>query len=200
MTVERAVIDKQTSVLRKIWFFRKLDMSVLTKKLTDALSEKLETSSTSDCSTQLDDYCETLTKVLDELAPLKSCKLKKRMSCKWYTDEIHLTYATATEKKMSPSGGSLGWKCTEWSTTITEMKAIKPFEKQSADHKLKYGVPQGSVLVPFLFTVYSAATEAILKKHGIKYQVCWRYTNLPFLQTTCTGWSSMCYLPTTSML
>ena len=26
----------------------------------------------------------------DELAPLKSCKPKKRMSCKWYTDEIHL--------------------------------------------------------------------------------------------------------------
>ena len=65
-------------------------MSVLTKKLTDALSDKLETPSTSDCTTQLDDYCETLTKVLDELAPLKSCKPKKRMSCKWYTDEIHL--------------------------------------------------------------------------------------------------------------
>ena len=30
------VIDKQTSVLRKIRPFRKLDMSVLTKKLTDA--------------------------------------------------------------------------------------------------------------------------------------------------------------------
>ena len=84
------VIDKQTSVLRKIRPFRKLDMSVLTKKLTDALLENLETPSTSDCSTQLDEYCETLTKVLDELAPLKSCKPKKRMSCKWYTDEIHL--------------------------------------------------------------------------------------------------------------
>ena len=84
------VIDKQTSVLRKIRPFRKLDMSVLTKKLTYALSDKLETPSTSDCTTQLDDNCETLTKVLDELAPLKSCKPKKRMSCKWYTDEIHL--------------------------------------------------------------------------------------------------------------
>ena len=75
------VIDKQTSVLRKIRPFR---------KLTDALSDKLETPSTYDCTAQLDDYCETLTKVLDELAPLKSCKPKKRMSCKWYTDEIHL--------------------------------------------------------------------------------------------------------------
>ena len=34
------VIDKQTSVLQKNCPFRKLDMSVLTKKLTDALSEK----------------------------------------------------------------------------------------------------------------------------------------------------------------
>ena len=31
-------------------------------------------------------------------------------------------------------------------------------------------VRQGSVLRPFLFTVYSAATEAILKKHAIKYR------------------------------
>ena len=76
--------------LRQIRPFRKLDMSVLTNKLTDALSEKLERPPTSDCSTQLDDYCETLTKVLDKLAPLKSCKPKKKMSCKWNTDETHL--------------------------------------------------------------------------------------------------------------
>ena len=45
------VIDKHTSALRKIRPFRKLDMSVLTKKLTDALWDKLETPSTSDCTT-----------------------------------------------------------------------------------------------------------------------------------------------------
>ena len=32
---------------------------------------------------------------------------------------------------MSPFGGSLDWKCTECSTSITEMKSIKPFEKQT---------------------------------------------------------------------
>ena len=47
--------------------------------------------------------------------------------------------------------------------------AVKVGNSQSPDHKLKYGVPQGSVIGHFLFTVYSAATEAILKKHGIKY-------------------------------
>ena len=47
--------------------------------------------------------------------------------------------------------------------------ALKVGNNQSAVHKLKYSIPQGSVLGPFIFTVYYAAIEAILKKHGIKY-------------------------------
>ena len=47
--------------------------------------------------------------------------------------------------------------------------ALKVGNNQSADHKLKYSIPQGSVLRPFIFTVYYEAIEAILKKHGIKY-------------------------------
>ena len=49
---------------------------------------------------------------------------------------------------------------------------MKVGNSQLADHKLKYSVQQGFVglLGPFLLTVFSAAKEAILKKHDIKYQ------------------------------
>ena len=89
-TLNIHVVDKQHSVQRKFRPFRKLDMTVLTNKLNEALSEELLTSATSDCTTQLQNYCETLKKVLDELAPLKTSKATKRLSSPWYTDEIHL--------------------------------------------------------------------------------------------------------------
>ena len=68
--------------------------------------------------------------------------------------------------RLGVKGTPLKWFCSYLSDRCF---AVKVGNSQSADHKLKYGAPQGSVLGPFLFTVYSAATEAILKKHGIKY-------------------------------
>ena len=62
--------------------------------------------------------------------------------------------------RLGVKGTPLKWFCSYLSDRCF---AVKVGNSQSA------GVPQGSVLGPFLFTVYSAATEAILKKHGIKY-------------------------------
>ena len=48
-------------------------------------------------------------------------------------------------------------------------QSVKIGKSYSDAHTLKFGVPQGSVLGPILFTIYTTPLGKIIRKHGLTY-------------------------------
>ena len=61
----------------------------------------------------------------------------------------------------------------KWFSSYLRGREQSVFIKGTASQSvlLKYGVPQGSVLGPVLFTQYTVATGAICRRHGVSYQL-----------------------------
>ena len=57
-------------------------------------------------------------------------------------------------------------------------------QRKSKTRKLTKGVPQGSVLGPTLFTIYTTELSWILKKHNVTFKLCADDTQFYFSITT----------------
>ena len=67
-----------------------------------------------------------------------------------------------------------GSKVLEWieDNLSDHVQQVKIDDKVSESVKLEYGVPQGSVLGPIPFTLYTSPLGEICKKYGVEYHCC----------------------------
>jgi len=70
--------------------------------------------------------------------------------------------------RMGVSGVALKWM---ESYLTNRMQSVKIGSVSSEAHPLKCGVPQGSVLGPLLFTIYTAPLGDIIRRHGLNFHL-----------------------------
>jgi hypothetical protein len=78
----------------------------------------------------------------------------------------HQTLFDHLEYRCHIKAAALNW-IKSYLTNRTYCVSVK--SSQSASRDLKYGVPQGSVLGPFLYTAYTAPLAQLLESHGVFY-------------------------------
>ena len=72
----------------------------------------------------------------------------------------------ALESQCGIVGTALKWFA---SYLTNRLQAVKIGEAISSFASLVFGVPQGSVLGPILFTLYTTPLSAIVRRHGLSY-------------------------------
>ena len=80
----------------------------------------------------------------------------------------HSILINQLEKRVGIKGKALGWFK---SYLENRQQCVNINNTKSKSCALKFGVPQGSVLGPILFPLYTLPLADILKKHGISYHL-----------------------------
>ena len=80
----------------------------------------------------------------------------------------HTKLLETLEKSFGITGGALHW-VTSYLTGRTQTVQIG--ESLSEPQNLKFGVPQGSVLGPILFTIYTTPLGKLVRSHGLSFHL-----------------------------
>jgi hypothetical protein len=83
-------------------------------------------------------------------------------------DTVDHKIMLSTLQSLGIEGTTLKWFCS-YLTGRSQVTVVNGERSQSA--ALTCGVPQGSVLGPILFTIYTASLGALLRSHGISYHM-----------------------------
>jgi len=149
-TLERVVAGQLNSYLTEHDLFAKCQSAYRSKHSTETALLRVQ----NDIMLALDDKKDVILVMLDLSAAFDTLD--------------HDILLHRLQFRFGINGSALKW-FTSYLTDRTQCVAIGPVNSSST--QVKFGVPQGSVLGPVLFTLYTAPLEDLILKHELEYMM-----------------------------